>query len=162
MAANPNATEVAAAQDPNSGHGNTAAPNIKFDLENGDLNQEKKAQELPDQELDEYAGLVRYINTYRDGRRKSIASMGGVSADGDASQPQKRPWWAFWRSSSGGDNKDFVAPEEWLLTDMQAGLNNSDVESRRKHAGFNELTTEKENLFLKFLSYFQGPILYGK
>ena len=42
------------------------------------------------------------------------------------------------------------------------GLTNADVELRRKKVGMNELVTEKENMFLKFLSYFQGPILYGK
>ena len=52
-------------------------------------------------------------------------------------------------------------PEEWLITDIKQGLTSDEVEQRRKKTGFNELTTEKENLFIKFLGYFQGPILYG-
>ena len=48
-----------------------------------------------------------------------------------------------------------------MHTDMKQGLPNGEVENRRRKTGYNELTTEKENMFLKFLSYFQGPILYG-
>ena len=36
-----------------------------------------------------------------------------------------------------------------------------EVERRRKYSGWNELTTEKENMLLKFLGFFRGPILYG-
>jgi Cation transporter/ATPase, N-terminus len=161
MAANPHAPDVAAAQDPNSAHSGTAGTNIKFDLENGDMNKEKKI-DPESEELDEYAGLVRYINTYRDGRRKSIASMGGVSQEEDMTQQKKRPWWAFWRSNKQDDGQDFICPEDWLMTDMHKGLQSTEIDGRRKRVGFNELTTEKENMFLKFLSYFQGPILYGE
>ena len=53
-------------------------------------------------------------------------------------------------------------PDEWLNADIKQGISESDVESRRKRFGWNEITTEKENLFIKFLSFFTGPILYGK
>jgi hypothetical protein len=53
-------------------------------------------------------------------------------------------------------------PEEWLNADIKQGISNSDVEHRRKRFGWNEITTEKENLFIKFLMFFTGPILYGK
>ena len=43
---------------------------------------------------EEYTNLVRYISTYRDGRRKSTASELGMD-----DEPVKKPWWAFWRSS---------------------------------------------------------------
>lgn len=36
-----------------------------------------------------------------------------------------------------------------------------EVERRRKFSGWNELTTEKENMLLKFVGFFRGPILYG-
>lgn len=68
----------------------------------------------------------------------------------------------FGKKSSGGSGADFETPDDWLTTDMKAGLKSHDVETRRRRTGWNELTTEKENLFLKFLSYFTGPILYGK
>lgn len=51
-------------------------------------------------------------------------------------------------------------PEEWLDSDIKQGLNNTDVEHRRKQFGWNEISTEKENLFIKFLMFFTGPVLY--
>ena len=53
-------------------------------------------------------------------------------------------------------------PEEWLDADIKQGIGESEVESRRKRFGWNELTSEKENLFIKFLMFFTGPILYGE
>ena len=53
-------------------------------------------------------------------------------------------------------------PEEWLEADIKQGIGNNDVENRRKRVGWNEIMTEKENLFIKFLMFFTGPILYGK
>jgi len=47
-----------------------------------------------------------------------------------------------------------------LEADIKQGLSNHDVETRRKRFGWNEISTEKENLFIKFLSFFTGPILY--
>lgn len=70
----------------------------------------------------------------------------------------------FWRSgtSSAATDKDAgVVPEEWLDADIKQGISNHDVESRRKRYGWNEIATEKENLFIKFLMFFTGPILYG-
>ena len=71
----------------------------------------------------------------------------------------------FWRSgnSSQATDKDAgVVPEDWLEADIKQGISNSDVENRRKRFGWNEITTEKENLFIKFLMFFTGPVLYGK
>ena len=43
---------------------------------------------------------------------------------------------------------------------MSKGLNDSDIQTRREPYGYNELTSESENQFIKFLSYFRGAILY--
>ena len=51
-------------------------------------------------------------------------------------------------------------PEELLQTDTRTGLTDSEVTSRRKKYGLNQMKEEKENLFLKFLSYFVGPIQF--
>lgn len=137
------------------------------DLENGDVKQEgirwNPEFTKPNDTNEEYANLVRYIATTREGRRKStISAEGGDGED----KPKKKPWWAFWRGRrpKGGNSKDgaaFVVPDEWIETDIKKGLPTSEIEPRRKKTGWNELTTEKENLFLKYLSYFTGPILYG-
>jgi H+-transporting ATPase len=124
------------------------------DLENGNVEKDdglaRGNAAANDDELGEYGNLVRYISNYRDGRRASTVG-------GDDEAPKKKHWWSRGGVQASGD---FDTPEEWLNTDMKTGLKTSDVEARRKKTGWNELTTEKENLFLKFLSYFTGPILY--
>ena len=91
---------------------------------------------------EEYTNLVRYISTYRDGRRKSTASELGMD-----DEPVKKPWWAFWRSSKPkAADGNFEVPDDWLDSELKQGLSTTEVESRRKKTGFNELTTEKENM----------------
>lgn len=70
----------------------------------------------------------------------------------------------FWKSGAAADGAGAdagVVPEEWLEADIKQGITNQHVEDRRKRYGWNEITTEKENLFIKFLMFFTGPILYG-
>lgn len=112
-------------------------------------------------ELDEYTALQKFIVSYRD--PKTAAVTDEASAAQLAEDVKKsRPWWAFWRSGGAGASAEgAVVPPEWLDTDMHKGISSSDVEVRRRRFGFNELTTEKENLFVKFLGFFTGPILYG-
>ncbi len=50
--------------------------------------------------------------------------------------------------------------EEMLQTDTRTGLSESEVTARRKKFGLNQMKEEKENLFLKFLGYFVGPIQF--
>lgn len=129
-----------------------------LDFENG--NAEKEIGQVPltqqavanNEDEGEYGNLVRYISQYRDGRRAS--TIGGDDDD----IPKKKHWWS--RRATGPNGDGFETPDDWLTTDMKQGLKAHDVESRRKKTGWNELTTEKENMFLKFLSYFTGPILY--
>lgn len=49
-----------------------------------------------------------------------------------------------------------------LETDMHQGISEADVHKRRALFGFNELESPHENMFLKFLGFFKGPILYGE
>jgi magnesium-transporting ATPase (P-type) len=114
-------------------------------------------------ELDEYTALQKFIVTYRDPRATLFAD---ADAEKHAADVHKGgPWWQFWRKG-GSKNAtavdEGVVPPDWLDTDMHKGISDSDVEARRRRFGFNELTTEKENMFIKFLTFFTGPILYGK
>ncbi|KAG8529275.1 uncharacterized protein KY384_005910 [Bacidia gigantensis] len=124
-----------------SGADHKASIYAKPDLENGE----------------EYANLVAYISSYYEGpRRKSIVSME------EGGGPKKKPWWKIWarKAKTTGGEEGFEVPDDWLEADIKQGISSSDIEGRRRHVGFNELTTEKENMFLKFLSFFTGPILY--
>lgn len=51
-------------------------------------------------------------------------------------------------------------PEDLLQTDTRTGLTSAEVEQRRKKYGLNQMKEEKENLILKFLFYFIGPIQF--
>jgi H+-transporting ATPase len=126
--------------------------------ENGDAEKDVRRDTIGDNDgadMGEYGNLVRYISTYRDGRRGSTASGGG------AADPHEKKKGFFSRKKKGEVSGVFETPDDWLTTDMKAGLRSSDVETRRRKTGWNELTTEKENLFLKFIGFFKGPVLYG-
>nr|POE54543.1 plasma membrane atpase 1 [Quercus suber] len=140
-----------------------AAPRVSFsdkDMENGESagagERSRKWSQAPGniEDLDEYTALQKYISTYRD--PKAAAEDEGEKKD---SKPKKS--WQFWKSNKAADEtQDVTVPEEWLDADIKQGISNQDVEARRKRFGFNEITTEKENLFIKFLMFFTGPILY--
>lgn len=51
-------------------------------------------------------------------------------------------------------------PEEFLQTDSKFGLTEPEVSVRRKKYGLNQMKEERENLFVKFLMYFVGPIQF--
>ena len=50
--------------------------------------------------------------------------------------------------------------EEFLQTSTRTGLTDAEVQQRRKKFGLNQMKEEKENLILKFLGYFVGPIQF--
>ncbi|KAF2002468.1 calcium ATPase [Amniculicola lignicola CBS 123094] len=109
--------------------------------------------------MDEYTALQKYIMLYRDPRSVSEAAARGDGEDAKKSEP----WWAFWRSGTSPNAQpqdQGVVPDSWLDTDIRRGIAASEVEPRRKRFGWNEITTEKENMLKKFLGFFTGPILY--
>lgn len=53
-----------------------------------------------------------------------------------------------------------VVPEDMLQTSSRTGLSASEVIARRRKYGLNQMKEEKENLILKFFSYFVGPIQF--
>lgn len=125
------------------------------DVENGD--HHRSQGDINDGAgLDEYTALNRYISTARDRRRGSTSSAGGMSA-----KKTKKSWFKFGKKGGDAGEEGFLCPDEWLETDIRRGLSSADIEPRRKKTGWNELVTEKTNLFIQFIGYFRGPILYG-
>ncbi|KAK5941002.1 plasma membrane H+-ATPase [Knufia obscura] len=51
-------------------------------------------------------------------------------------------------------------PEELLQTDSKFGLSEPEINQRRKKFGLNQMKEAKENLLLKFLMFFVGPIQF--
>ena len=105
----------------------------------------------PDQSVDanDMLGVMRYINASREQPRVTQVSYEGVQ---DTPKPK------FWKKR---EIPEFVTPDEWLETNITTGLSQAESGMRRSKSGWNELTTE-EKLFRKLLSYFTGPIPYGK
>lgn len=60
----------------------------------------------------------------------------------------------------GALNVKSVIPTQLLQTDPALGLTNSEVIQRRKKYGLNQLQEEKENMFLKFILFFVGPVQF--
>ncbi|KAG1061889.1 hypothetical protein G6F42_027561 [Rhizopus arrhizus] len=60
------------------------------------------------------------------------------------------------------EHEDEISPELELLlrTDPGHGLTSAEVQERQAKFGMNELPEKKTNPFLKFFSYFTGPISY--
>jgi H+-transporting ATPase len=142
-----------------------ASPNgSDKDLEKGDENEERSRSSSSDyDDFDEYTALQKYITTYRD--LKASRTDDEEAARNAEDAKKSKPWWKFWRTGSSKHATEAdpgAVPDEWLSTDISQGISERDVEPHRKRFGWNEIATEKENMWLKFLSYFQGPILYGK
>jgi H+-transporting ATPase len=53
-----------------------------------------------------------------------------------------------------------VVPEDQLQTDSRVGLTEAEVLARRKKWGLNAMKEERENMILKFLMFFVGPIQF--
>lgn len=53
-----------------------------------------------------------------------------------------------------------TVPEDMLQTDSRLGLTEAEVIARRRKYGLNQMKEEKENMILKFFSFFIGPIQY--
>ncbi|KAI8984614.1 plasma-membrane proton-efflux P-type ATPase [Mycotypha africana] len=60
------------------------------------------------------------------------------------------------------EHEDEISPELEILlhTNTSQGLSSAEVEERQNKFGLNELPEKKTNPFLKFFSYFTGPISY--
>jgi H+-transporting ATPase len=109
-----------------------------------------------DVKVDEYESLVNFMSDYQED---------GTGDKEEGKIVENRVWYAPWKKRKFrwkfvGAGQEY--PKEWSFTDIHQGLSDSDVEVRRRSAGFNELTAKKTNQFRKVLNYFQGPILYGR
>ncbi|KAF8526632.1 plasma-membrane proton-e [Hysterangium stoloniferum] len=128
------------------------------DLEKGHPNAEAERNHDSDETRrddnpgDEYSALLNYVG------KQGEHNYDECHAD---EQPMtERVWYMPWKRSMVRDTKEQPVPPSLLETPMLQGLDQQEVNKRRVQFGYNELESEKKNPFLKFLSYFQGPILY--
>ncbi|KAJ7017284.1 plasma-membrane proton-e [Mycena alexandri] len=131
-----------------SGPSTPTSPTHDEKQQNGDAAAE------PNYDGDEYDVLLQYA---KDQAEKAEQHD---DEEDEGEQKRKRLWYAPWKTVAVESDKERKIPDDWLQTNMTQGLADSDVETRRKQFGYNELQSPKENQFLKFVSYFRGPILY--
>ncbi|UZJ52540.1 hypothetical protein CBS101457_001860 [Exobasidium rhododendri] len=110
---------------------------------------------------DEYTQLIEFI-------RSQKTATADEEGGNDTHIVKKRSFLTPWkvkeiRVNKNGEAEEVAAkvPTSWLETDMARGLNDSEVQKRRAAFGWNELESPSENLFLKFVGFFKGPILYA-
>jgi len=108
---------------------------------------------------DEYTVLIDFIRSQK----------GNADEDEDdgITVVKKRQWPFFWqtkevRLNKHGEEEEVAAkaPASWLETDFSKGISDAEVTRRRAQFGYNELEAPSENLLLKFIGFFRGPILY--
>nr|ODN94592.1 plasma-membrane proton-efflux P-type ATPase [Cryptococcus depauperatus CBS 7855] len=129
------------------------------DTETGDAEKEAKRQEEDTKKKysgEEYDVLIRYVHDQAE-------RIGRKSNEDDEEDDEKvkyiRKWYTPWKKTK-VESRGKKVPPEWLNTDRRKGLSSSEIDERRKLSGFNELESPEVNQFLKFISYFRGPILY--
>ena len=131
-------------------HLGTDVPSGHFDGNGGDPEKELHQNDTPapynerrkpgedeeEEEVDDIDGLIAEL--------ESADGQGGhVEDEEDVEAGEERP-----------------IAEEYLQTNVGIGLSANEVLARRKKFGVNRMKEEKENLILKFLGYFIGPIQF--
>ncbi|EPQ30402.1 uncharacterized protein PFL1_01928 [Pseudozyma flocculosa PF-1] len=109
---------------------------------------------------EEYQALIEFIRA-----QKTNAADEGE--DDGSHVVRKRNWLMPWKVTEQRVNKhgeveelSQKVPASWLETDMMRGISEADVQKRRAMFGYNELESPKENMLLKFIGFFRGPVLY--
>ncbi|ODN73166.1 plasma-membrane proton-efflux P-type ATPase [Cryptococcus amylolentus CBS 6039] len=138
--------------------GLTNRKNKKKDPEAGDPDAEAKKQEEDTKKKyqgEEYDVLLKYVSDQAD----RLKHKGDDEGEDEEDAQYVRKWYTPWKKTK-VETQGKKVPSEWLDTDRQKGLSANEIEERRKHSGYNELESPSENQFIKFVSYFRGPILY--
>ena len=121
---------------------NSAVPDhLKTAIERGDFNEKAGTTTTTKQVEDE-----------EDDEDMDALIDGLESEDGHAEEEQAE--------EEAGPTTGRIVPEDMLQTDTRTGLSSTEVAARRKKYGMNQMKEEKENMVLKFLWYFVGPIQF--
>lgn len=128
-----------------------AAPALDTNIESGNFDEKRaQQQQAPPASVSttkKVAGEDDDEDEDIDALIEDLESQDGHAADDEEEEE---------RSPGGGR----VIPEELLQTDSRVGLTESEVTTRRRKYGLNQMKEEKENLILKFFGYFVGPIQF--
>ncbi|KAG0636930.1 hypothetical protein HOY80DRAFT_890498 [Tuber brumale] len=119
-------------------HIRTDFPSAQFDSEKQPIDEKPGIEGIPldDEDDEDIDGLIQELESL-DGHDEEFEESDAVP--GSSARP---------------------VPEDLLQTDTRTGLTSVEVDQRRKKYGLNQMKEEKENLILKFLMYFVGPIQF--
>lgn len=113
----------------------------------------------PTQESQLAYEMIPQPSAQLNGDSASLASLDGLIDDLASTEDESEP-----HDSRGVNTKHGSGPQapsdEFLSTDLSVGLQEAEVEARRRKFGMNELHEEKKNHFLTFLMFFVGPIQF--
>ncbi|KAJ3003578.1 plasma membrane H+-ATPase [Thoreauomyces humboldtii] len=83
---------------------------------------------------------------------RNLAAEAGSSAEQKSDEDDE--------GNADGPHAVINIPTEYLNTSERDGLSSEEAEKRKRKFGANQLAEHKENMLLKFLSFFAGPIQY--
>ncbi|CAG8547823.1 15575_t:CDS:10, partial [Dentiscutata heterogama] len=139
---------------------NKTSANVSNKNESGDINQEKSNFNQDNKE-DNDSSVSKTSTNMLNRNESGDVVQEKSNSDQDKKEDKKE------------DNKEGELPEkinekdedlssieQYLQTDPKTGLTTEEAQTRLDQFGRNEITETKPNLFLKFLSYFRGPIAY--
>ena len=129
-----------------SNHSPDAPDHLNTNIESGDFDEKVRHGSDPD------VSRPQYHNDEEEDEDMDALIDELESQDGHQEEEEGEA-----ESTPGGGR---VVPEDQLATDTRIGLTESEVLARRKKYGMNQMKEEKENLILKFLGYFIGPIQF--
>ncbi|KAL7749445.1 plasma membrane H+-ATPase [Sorochytrium milnesiophthora] len=139
----------------------TAASSTAADGDDEDIDQLLKelAAEAHPAASAKHGGSTRNISTtsLHGKGKKTEKPQYGVAIDDDDEQAGPGA------AGGGGGTKIPTAvkiPDDMLQTDPTRGLSTEEAEKRKRRFGLNQLAEHKENLFLKFVNFFNGPVQF--
>ncbi len=130
---------------------NNTPPQVNTDIESGEFNEKQTAPGGHAQTTAQPSSRKPIDDDEEDDEDMDALIDELESQDGHVEEEEAE------EDTPGGGR---VIPEDQLQTDTRTGLTEGEVHIRRKKYGLNQMKEEKENLILKFLGYFIGPIQF--
>lgn len=128
-----------------TGGDNITPQHLNTNIESGDFNEKSEASDAPPQQ-----GTRPAVEEEEDEDMDALIDE-LESQDGHIEEEEAE-------DTNPGAGR--TVPEDQLQTNTRTGLTESEVTLRRKKYGLNQMKEEKENMVLKFLGYFIGPIQF--
>lgn len=108
-----------------------------------------------DQKLAGVDGLDLEKQDYHIDKERDIEDLDALIRELDSADPEEEA-----EKATAATDLEAIPLNDLCETDPARGLSTSEVLRRRNKFGLNQLKEDKENLFLKFVLFFVGPIQF--